>query len=100
MSKAASGKNLADFRRAHDKSFIVPQKIKAGLDSLGAAWEYEIDFAKRCGVSTADMAAYRSQFEPFWLIADRSANKKAWAGTKGFADRLRVTLGVATYAKD
>lgn len=90
------GKDLAAFRAAHDRAYIIPQKISQGLAALGDSWEYEADFIRRCGCSTTDFAAYREQFKEFYVETPRyaaaSRGKRAWAGTKAFARRLRETF--------
>ena len=91
---AKVGKSLDDFRALHDKSYIVPKKIGEGLQSLGEHnWEYEVEFLKRCGLSTTDLAAYRDQFQEFWLETGGRNPKRVWAGSKGFAKKLREKLG-------
>lgn len=90
-AKKSSGKTLADFRAVHDKNFVVPAKIKAGLEKLGAeGWEYEIEFMKTCGVSPMDFARFRDQYEEFYVelgSADRC--KRVWAGSKALANKMR-----------
>lgn len=83
--------DLESFRAMHDKSFMIPKKIQEGLAALGDdAWEYELDFIKRCGVSPTDFAAYREQFEDFYVnIGAPRAPKRAWAGSKALAKKMR-----------
>jgi hypothetical protein len=92
--KSTTGKDLAAFRAAHDKSFIVPQKIKAGLAALGDSWEYEAEFIKRCGSSQTDFAAYRDEFSDFFIEARGTGKtpKRVWTGTKAFAAKIRETV--------
>lgn len=85
--KGAAGKSLEDFRAAHDKSYIVPGKVRAALKALGDGWEYEMAFAKLAGISLADLSAFRSMFEEHIVVVERT--KRAWAGTKGLAAKLR-----------
>jgi hypothetical protein len=87
LPPAKVGRGLVEFRSTHDKSFIVPQKIKAGLQKLGEGWEYEMAFAKIAGVSLGDLSAFRSLFDEHIVIVDRT--KRAWAGTKAFAEKMR-----------
>ena len=84
-----SGRSLTDFRAAHDKSFIVPAKIRAGLESLGDAWEYEQELLRRCGLSTTDFSIYRDEFAEHWIQVGGKSPKRIWAGTKKFAETLR-----------
>lgn len=76
------GKTIDDFRAAHDKNFIVPQKIAAGLEKLGKdSWEYESEFLKLCGVSTTDFARFRDEFEGHFLavLGPNRNTKRVWA---------------------
>ena len=84
-----TGHSVAEFRAAHDKSFIVPAKIRAGLASLGECWEYEAEFLRRCGLSTTDFSIYRDQFVEFWIQTGGKSPRRVWAGTAKFAETLR-----------
>ena len=82
------GRSLAEFRAAHDKNFIVPQKIKAALKALGDGWEYEAQFIRLAGLSQTEMSTFRSLFEEdHVVVVDRT--KRVWAGTKAVAAKLR-----------
>lgn len=85
-----SGKTLADFRAAHDKSYIIPQRIKEGLKKLGDGWEYEAAFMKIAGLSTTDLANYREGFTDHIVLVERT--KRVWCGTKALADKLRAMV--------
>jgi hypothetical protein len=88
----ASGKSLEEFRSAHDKSYIVPKKIKDALAKLGDSWEYEVDFVKTANISITDLIPFRDQFEGHIVAvkANGSSHKKnVWAGTLAFAAKLR-----------
>jgi len=88
--KPKGGKDLAAFRSAHDKSFIVPERIKKGLADLGDSWEYEQEFVKRCNLSLADFSRYRDQFADFFVEIGGKSIRRVWAGSKGFAEKLRT----------
>lgn len=81
------GRSLNEFRACHDKSYIVPAKIKAALERLGGGWEYELQFVKLAGISLADLSAFRAMFEDHIVLIERT--KRAWAGTKATAAKLR-----------
>lgn len=83
------GKDVQAFRELHDKSYIIPKKIKDGLAALGDSWEYEGDFMRRIGVSQTDFAAYRDEFMEFYVVLGGKNTKRVWAGTKSFATKLR-----------
>jgi hypothetical protein len=95
-SQKTKGKGLEAFRAQHDKSFIVPARIKAGLVELGDSWEYEVDFCRRCSISLSDFAAYREPFLEFSVLTPRtggrSHGKRVWCGSKAFAAKLREML--------
>lgn len=84
-----AGKSLADFRAAHDKSFIVPKKIKEALEHLADGWEYEAQFIKLAGISQADCSVYREQFADFLVVVGGKTQKRVWCGTKKLATQLR-----------
>lgn len=81
------GHSLQEFRAAHDKSFIVPQKIRAALKALGDGWEYEAQFTRMAGISQTELGNYREQFSEHVVMVDRI--KRVWAGTKAAAAKLR-----------
>lgn len=91
VAPSAPGRTFAEFRERYDKSYIVPRRIREGLAQLGESWEYEADFARRCGVSLQDLGIFRSQFEQFVVVV-RADGKRVWAGTVSFAERLRAKL--------
>lgn len=91
-ARPPGGKDLEMFRAAHDRSYIVPRRIREALTALGDSWEYEAEFIKRCGLSQVDFALYRDQFTEFYVDTSggRSGRgKRVWAGTKTFANKLR-----------
>lgn len=83
------GKSIEEFRAAHDKSFIVPRKIKAAIEKLGNGWQSELEFAKLAGLSMTDLGAYRAQFEDFVVVVARDGSRRVWAGTKALAAKMR-----------
>lgn len=85
------GKSLSEFKATYDKSFIVPNKIKAALKELGGGWAYELDFAKLAGVSVMDIGRVRDQFAEHIVVLNRES-KRAWAGTKATAKAMRNML--------
>ena len=89
--KGQEGRSLAEFRAEHDKDFIVPKRIKEGLKALGGGWEYEVQFAKTAAISLSDLNAYRSLFEQHVVVVNR-AGKRAWAGTKEVAAKMRAMV--------
>ena len=92
-SQPAKGKDFEAFRASHDRSFIVPKKIQAGIEALGESWEYEAEFIRRCGLSTTDFSVYRDKFQDF-VVETASVHgnrgKRVWCGSKAFANKLRA----------
>ena len=85
-----AGKSLDAFRDAHAKAHIIPRKIRAGLDELGESWEYELEFMRRCGLASFDLAAFRDQFAEHIVDVQSGRNaKRVYCGTKAFAAKLR-----------
>lgn len=82
-----AGRGLTEFRSSHDKSFIVPSKIREALKQLGSSWCYEAEFLKLAGLCTTDLANYRDEFEEHIVMVERT--KRVWCGTKDFAGKLR-----------
>ena len=88
---AQGPKSLEDFRAAHDRSYIVPNAIKAGLKRLGKrGWEYEDAFAREISVSLRDLSTYRGDFVDYIVVL--RSGRRIWAGSPGFADELRGLL--------
>lgn len=88
----SGGKSLSEFRATHDKSFIVPEKIRTGLRKLGADhWEYETTFAKIAGVSITDLGTFRDLFADF-VVEIRRDRKRIWAGSAPMATKMRQML--------
>lgn len=92
----AKAKTLADFRAAHDKNVIIPNKIRAALEQLAKLgpehYEYEADFLKLAGVSQTDIGKYREKFVDF--IVETSAihgrtGRRVWFGTVKAAKAAR-----------
>ena len=88
-----NGKTIADFRAAHDKSFIVPKKIEMAIKALGnEGWEYEVTFLKLAGLSTTDLAMYRENFEDYVVVVNGKNPKRLWAGSIQLAKKMRELL--------
>ena len=83
------GKSLQDFRAEHDKSYIVPKRIKDALEKLGDGWEYEVHFLRLAGLSVTDLAAYRDQFEAHIVVVGGRNSKRIWVGTSKLAAQMR-----------
>lgn len=95
MQNAAKPKHktLADFRAAHDKSVIVPAKIRKALADMAAEhpenWDYEMDFMRRAGISPTDMGMFRAQFEQHVVETTGHNPKKVWFASVKAAEKAR-----------
>jgi len=94
MATVNKGKDFEAFRAAHDPAYIIPRKIKAGLETLGAdCWEYEEEFRKRCGINSPNtFAPYRQQFDGFFVEVPGKTLKRIWAGSKALAAKIKSTV--------
>jgi hypothetical protein len=86
---SAKGRTEDEFSALYDKSVIVPRKIKAALAALGESWEPEVDFLRRCGLSTTDFSRFREPFMAHSVTTTGTNPKRIWAGTVKFAAKLR-----------
>ena len=84
-------KSLADFRATHDKSFVIPNKIKAALAKLGdGGWEYATEFAKLAEISVNDLSRFATEFGDFVVVAKSNGREyRIWAGSKALAAKMR-----------
>lgn len=87
--KPTAGKSLQDFRAEHDKSFIVPKRIREAITKLGDGWLYEVEFLRLAGLSTTDLAAYREEFLEYTINVGGKTPRRIWAGTKALAQKMR-----------
>jgi hypothetical protein len=93
----SKAKTLADFRAAHDRNVIIPNKIKAALAVIAKAgpenWEYESDFLKLAGISQTDISIFRDQFADYVVetarTPGRNNTRRVWFGNKKYAAEVR-----------
>ena len=93
---ATKAKTLEDFRAAHDKNVIVPNKIREALAQLQKVgpehYEYENEFIKLAGISQTDMGMFRDQFSDYFLETPRTnggRQRRVWFGDKKVAAKVR-----------
>jgi hypothetical protein len=91
-AKKPGGKSLAEFRAAHDKSFIVPKKIREVLAKLGDGWLYEAELMREAQISTTELASYRHQFEVHVVEVGGRNAKRVWFGTEKAAAEARALV--------
>lgn len=88
-----AGKTLADFRAAHDKSVIIPTKIKKALEKMASigwdAWDYEADFLRNANVAAQDCTPYRDKFADHIVETSGKNQKRVWFATAKAAKAAR-----------
>lgn len=88
-----AGKTLAHFRAVHDKSVVIPTKLKTALDKMAKAawdtWEYEGEFLRAAGVAPQDATPHRSQFEDHIVETIGKNSKRVWFATAKAAKEAR-----------
>lgn len=83
-------KSIADFRKAHDQSFIVPERFRAGLKAMGAnGWMYLSDFMRTYKINPQQGAAYRDDFKDNILEVDK---KMIICGSAKLAKQLKESV--------
>ena len=83
-------KTINDLRALHDKSVVIPNRIKGALAALkasGDVWAYEADLMAlaKPPISTTDFARYREGFADYWVevpaAQGRNATRRVWFAT-------------------
>src|SRR5208282_6094699 len=93
-------KTLADLHAAHDKSVMIPNRIRAALAALlasGDDWAYEPDFMAltKPGISSIDISKYRDQFKDYWAempSTNKSRVARVWFPSKKLADKWKENV--------
>lgn len=98
MATAKPKKDLSSFRASHDRSVIVPNKIRAALVELEKAegpeaWEYEQEFMRRAKISSTDVGQYRDDFLAYIVQTPGNNGKRVWFAQAKAAKTARETLG-------
>jgi hypothetical protein len=80
MSTLKTAASTVDsFRNLHDRSVIVPRKIKTALEAMlkehRESWKYEGDFIKFASISATEWPQYREKFKAH-VIETPPANGK------------------------
>lgn len=85
-----------EFRREHDKSLIVPGKIRDGIKKLGTdGWLYEGEFLASLGISPVDFSRFKAEFEAFVVTppgSNKARTKRVWCGSTKLAVKLRAVI--------
>jgi hypothetical protein len=94
-------KTMADLRAAHDRTVIVPNRIREALAALkasGDVWTYEADFQAlmKPPIANGDISRYRDGFADFWAELPSTGGKirakRVWFATKAAADQWKETV--------
>lgn len=97
------GNNLNTLKHFHDDKTFISERVVVALESLKKegpeAWEYEKDFAKRCGLTFTHLGLIRDQFAKYIvpLRKSRRAGTKAmnaWFGDPKVAVKASKLLSV------
>lgn len=87
---AAKVRTSADFAKAHDKSYIIPEKFRTGVKALGPkGWMYLGDFQRANHINPSDGADHRDKFKEFMFEVDR---KFVICGSAKLAKELKASL--------
>jgi hypothetical protein len=90
---ATKPKTLADFRAVHDKSVVIPNKIKARLAAMlkigPEEHDYESDFLRAAQVSNTDIGTHRQQFERHIVSVGGKNPKRVWFADPKVAAKAR-----------
>jgi len=80
-------RSAKEFREAHDKSVIIPARIRDALKRMTPkGWLYEVEFSRFAGVSLLNLGAYRQQFDALVVTVD---GKRLWAGSVALANEFK-----------
>jgi hypothetical protein len=99
-SAAKPARNVASFRAVHDRSVVIPNKIRDTLakmaqDHGSEHYEYESDFIKLAGVHSGDLNAHRDSFADHIVEAkpigfgNARAARRVWFATVKAAKAAR-----------
>lgn len=89
-------KDLSSFRAAHDKSVIIPKRIRetfADMKRTGDAYEYEGDFVKRAKLSQVEIGAFRDQFAAHLVQTTGKNSKRVWFHDPKTAEAAGKAIG-------
>ncbi len=99
MGTTAKKVNTLDsFRAQFDTNVVVPNKIRAALAALAKegpeAWDYELDFIKRAGLSQTQIGMFREQFAKHVVevrpVGGGKSARKVWFADAKVAAKVRA----------
>lgn len=90
-ASARPGRSFAEWEAKYDRADVVPRRIEAALAQLGEQWEYELEFLRRAGVSTTQLARHRDRYLDH-IVYLRAERKRVWVGSVETAKRMREML--------
>lgn len=92
-AKQSQARTLDDYRAAHDKNVIIPNRIRAALDEMlkegQENWAYEAEFIRRAGISQTDMGLFRDHFAEHVVEAKNDRAKRIWFADAKVAEKVR-----------
>lgn len=91
-AKATVGRSPDEFDQLYDKNIIIPRKIRDALERLGPSWLREQQFIQNAGVNTTELAAYREQFEDYFVTVGGRNGHRIWFGDKRLASEKRAKV--------
>lgn len=87
---------LAAFRAEHDRSVIVPTRIRAAfkrmLEEHPEKWLYEEPFRREAKLANTDMAAARVAFAEHIVVTPGGDGKRVWFADAKVAAKARECL--------
>lgn len=106
----STSKGLDEFRKKHDRNYIVPTRIKAALEEMVVehekkepgkgeeAWEYDGEFVARTGLRASDVSAFKTDFAEHLVVQETGSRESRarviWCGRAKTAKKLRAILGL------
>lgn len=87
---ATAKKTIAALRAIHDKSIVIPNRIRGAIAALKASgddWAYETDFIRMAKppIGTHDIARFRDEFAAHWAdmpsVDGKKSARKVWFAT-------------------
>lgn len=92
QQKPSDASRIDEFRKAHDKSYIVPTKVQAVVDSWlqDREWAYDSEMQAQCGIKNAsDWKKFAKENEMFEHLILSAGGKLIWAKNEAYRDTLQ-----------
>jgi hypothetical protein len=98
---AKQKKDISSFRAMHDKSVIIPARIRTAFATMiktdgSEAWEYEGDLSRLAGVGPPDFRDYKELFKDHMVETPPTNGRKSarvvWFADPKVAARVRKDM--------